>query len=85
MKKIKTAQLSLSIYSKKWLNLRSIGFKGPVLIFVDLIFFWQKGFILYSACAKNEKMRIFNRLDRIVILIKKPYLLNWGPDGEKIS
>ena len=41
-KKIKTALLYFSIYSKKCPNFRSIGFKGPVLIFVDLIF-WQKG------------------------------------------
>ena len=42
-KKSKTALLSLSIYSKKCRNFRSIGFKGPVLIFVDLIFLGKKG------------------------------------------
>jgi len=42
-KKIKTALLSFSIYSKKYPNFRSIGFKCPVLIFVDLIFFGKKG------------------------------------------
>ena len=35
--------------------------------------------------AKNKKTLIFNRLDGIVILIKKPYLLISGADGEKIS
>ena len=41
-KKIKTALLSFSIYSKKCPSFRSIGFKSPVLIFVDLIFFGKK-------------------------------------------
>ena len=86
-KKSKTALLSLSIYSKKCRNFRSIGFKGPVLIFVDLIFFWQKGSYcgLYRFWGKNKKTFIFNRLDGIVILIKKSYLLISGADGEKIS
>ena len=43
LKKMKTAVLPFSIYSKKCRNFRSIGFKCPVLIFVDLIFFGQKG------------------------------------------
>ena len=49
-KKIKTALLSFSIYSKKCPNFRSIGFKCPVLIFVDLIFFGKKG----SYCGSRE-------------------------------
>ena len=42
-KKIKTALLSFSIYSKRCPNFCSIGLKCPVLIFVDLIFFGKKG------------------------------------------
>ena len=41
-KKIKSALLSFSIYPKKCPNFRSIGFKCPVLIFVDLIFLAKK-------------------------------------------
>ena len=37
-------------------NFCSIGFKGPILVIVDLIFFWQKRFIFYSDfMAKNKK------------------------------
>ena len=86
LKKMKTAVLPFSIYSKKCRNFRSIGFKCPVLIFVDLIFFDKKVHIVdyIDIWAKNKKTLIFNRLDGIVILIKKPYLLISGADGEKI-
>ena len=57
-KKIKTALLSFSIYSKKCPNFRSIGFKCPVLIFVDLIFFVKKGSYcgLYRFCGKKHAL-----------------------------
>ena len=70
-KKIKTALLSFSIYSKKCPNFRSIGFKCPVLIFVDLIFLTKKVHVVdyIDFGTKNKKTSIFNRLDGIVILI----------------
>ena len=70
-KNIKTALLYFSIYSKKCPNFRSIGFKCPVLIFVDLIFLEKKVHIVdyIDFGAKNKKTLIFNRLDGIVILI----------------
>ena len=85
--KIKTALLSFSIYSKKCRNFRSIDFKGQILIFVDLIFFGKKVHIVdyIDFGAKNKKTLIFNRLDGIVILIKKPYLLISGADGGNFS
>ena len=69
--KIKTALLSFLIYSKKCPNFRSIGFKCPVLIFVDLIFLAKKLHIVdyIDFGTKNTKTSIFNRLDGIVILI----------------
>ena len=57
---IKTALLSFYIFSKKCRNFRSIGFKCSVLIFVDLIFFWQKVHIVdYIDFGAKIKKRSF--------------------------
>ena len=65
-------------------NFCSIGFKVPILVFVDLIFFWQRYIFYCDFVAKNKKTFIFNWLDCIVILTKNHICWFGGWAGKRL-